>query len=286
MRPALRVWKWVLLSLLLGTLVTSFYTSWLATILGPEVWAPWVHRQLVAWVTLYTENLVAFQTLSLHVLLLPVAALLAVLGGGVAWLEWRLQRPGEAEERLNKLEEDLERFLLVYDENYNFTGRLRKLVTKFDVHKFNELRRLVYQAAHQYCGPAEPGKETFLLVPVPKEEGMALISVVNETLSEVIVQHLLNVRACQMAMNQQSPQLVPNAGRQCARIMTPGRWVLPDCQSLLVCAVTVADQARGVIGVYHRKAGAFSADVDQVFLELMASILSLAYSIRAREVGD
>lgn len=284
LRGTVRLLRWFVLGFLLLTFLASWYTSQLATILGPGVWANWLHAKLTAWSALYEHDNLSFQVFALHVFTMPVLGVLLLAGGSLWLLEWWLDRPMvETQQQLVKLEQDLEQLLVVYDRNYNFIGRLRKLCVQFDQEKLGELRRVVFQAVHEWCGCESEGKETFLIIPMSTKAGTTILSVVNEEVREAIIRHLFEVRACQMALEQNSVQLISNGQRQRDKLMTADGWILPDCQSLLVAPISVGGDVRGILGVYHRNPETFSAAIDQAFLDYMAGILSLAYTIWERE---
>jgi hypothetical protein len=277
-RRFLQFVQWLCLSVLLMGVVVPIVLTWTTEVLSLEAVTEWVHASATH---LASEDVssASFQITALLMTAIPLSILLLLIGG----LSYFGQKfyDKQPEVAIQKLEEQLERFLLIYDNDFNFTGRLRKLIDGYDEDRFQELRRVVYQAVFQYCGALEDGKETFLMMPGDK----AMLSVVNEEVYEAVTQNLLNVKACRQAIQTPATQLVPNSERQRAMIMTAQGWPLPDCKAILVCPVYVGSTATGLVGVYHSAVNAFSTDVDQVFLELMASILSLAYTVRAKEVA-
>lgn len=268
--------------LLLGVAVPVLLT-WLTDLASVEAASTWLHRLFADWASQAGEHPKAAAWRTLLILGLPSSLLLLLLGG-LAHLGERQVDQRVADE-LKRLEQLLEQFLLVYDPNYDFVGRLRRLLHRFDEARFFEFQQLIYQTTVEFCGTLENGKETFLVMPLEDGKTQVAMSIVNEDVRQAVAENLLTVSICQTALHSGTSQVINNTERNRRQVMTPSRWIIPGCQSILVCPIPVGTTMRGIIGVYHNKVDAFTEDNDKVFLELMADLLALAYTIRSREVG-
>jgi len=275
-RRLLQAIFWLSVVILLSGFVIPVLLSWFTDVISIAAVANWLAGLLQALVVKHDASPTFFQFLTLLIVGAPSVIILGCVGG-LAYLGLRVIENSNV--KVQDLEEQLERFLLIYDQDLDFLGRLRRLASKYDEERFQDFRRLVFKVVHQYCGEFDEGKNTFLLVPGDK----AIISIENEEVCQAVLENLLDIKACQAALTTSTTQLCSNTRKNQKLIMTPTKWILPDCGSLLIAPLG-GGAAKGILGVYHRKVGSFSVDVDQTFLELMAAFLSLAYAIRAKEV--
>lgn len=282
-----KVYSWVKrlsITVLLVGFIIPVVLTWFTELASLEAASTWLHGIFADWASDAASHPKMAQWRTLLILGLPSSALLITVGG-LGHLGERRQDGGATGE-LNSLAKQLEKFLLVYDPDYNFVGRLRKLVHRYDDTRFMEFRHLVYQCALEYCGPLEDGKETFLIMPQESNELQVTLSIVHEEVRQAVAENLLNIGACQTALHSGTPQLINNTERARRQVMTRSNWIVPECRSILVCPIQVGASMKGLIGVYHNKANAFTEDSDKVFLELMADLLAVAYTVRSKEVGE
>lgn len=275
--------KWVSLTVLLLGFVVPVFLTWFTELASIETAAHWLHDILADWVADAAARPKMAQWRTLLLLGLPVSALCFIFAL-IGHVGERGLTSGMNQE-LDRLTRQLERFLLVYDPNWDFMGRLQRLANQYNHAAFQEFRQLVYQCVYEYCGALEVGKETFLVMPSANDGGEFALSVRNWEVREAILSNLTHIGVCRTVLHSGTPQLVNNTSRAPRQTMTLAGWILPECQSILVCPIQVGSAMQGLIGVYHTKPNAFTEDGDKIFLELMAELLSLAYTLRSKEVG-